>query len=258
MVPILARTAERLLAWEDGSRRAVALHHALLLGRPGLWADNARKPRTVVLLRRGDTGWEAFGTGDPAPAVEWLAGRRAPVALLAPEGWAGAVDAVIPEPAHRGVLPVRFLADTSPRAARPSAAVRRLTPADAPILAATLPGWALRAWESPQECLARGAAMGVPYRDGYASLAWITESDRHIDALGVWTDPRYRRLGLGRAAAAALVGHVLGPRGKDPLWSTTGDNTASLALAASLGFALELDEPLLCFGSGELAMDPGP
>jgi ribosomal protein S18 acetylase RimI-like enzyme len=258
MVPVIAQSAERLLSWEDGSRRAVALHHALLFRRPGVWADSARRPRSVVLLRRGETHWEAYGSGDPEPAVAWLARRRAPVALLAPDGWAEVVEARIAEPIRRSTLPVRFLSEAALRPSSPGVPTRRLTPGDAPALAAALPSWAMRAWDSPEECLARGAVIGVPYRDGFASLAWVTESDRHFDALGVWTDPRYRRLGLGRAAASALIEHVLGPRRKDPLWATTAENAASKALADSLGFTLELDEPLLRFGAGELAADPGP
>lgn len=258
MVPVLAQTAERLLAWEDGSRRAVALHHALLLRRPGLWADSSRKPRSVVLLRRGEQSWEAYGSGDPEPAIAWLARRRAPVALLAPDGWAEVLEAIAPGPVQRATLPVRFLAEAAPRRSDPAIAVRRLALAEGPLLAAALPPWALRAWDSPAECLTRGAAVGVPYRDGYAALAWVAESDRHLDVLGVWTDPRYRQLGLGRAAAAGLVDLVLGPRRKDPLWATTAENAASLTLAASLGFTLELDEPLLRFGAGPLDQDPGP
>jgi hypothetical protein len=258
MVPVLAQTAERLLAWEDGSRRAVALHHALMFRRPGLWADNPRRPRSVVLLRRGAAHWEAYASGDPEPAAAWLARRRAPVALLAPEGWAEVVEAIAPGPIRRAALPVRFLSEGAARPAAAHIPTRAVAPAAATAFAASLPPWALRAWDSPEECLARGAAVGVPYRDGFAALAWITESDRHFDALGVWTDPRYRRLGLGRAAAAALIDQVLGPRRKDPLWATTAENAASKALADSLGFTLELDEPLLCFGSGTLDQDPGP
>jgi GNAT superfamily N-acetyltransferase len=258
MVPVIAQTAERLLAWEDGSRRAVALHHALLFRRPGLWADNSRRPRSVVLLRRGETHWEAFASGDPEPAVAWLARRRAPVALLAPEGWAEALQGRVPGPIRRATLPVRFLAEAAAPPPAAAVATRRLTPADASAFAAALPAWALRAWDSPQECLAHGAAVGVPYRDGYAALAWVAEADRHFDAVGVWTDPRYRRLGLGRAAAGALIACILGPRRKDPLWATTAENTASKALADSLGFTLQLDEPLFVFGRGKLAADPGP
>ena len=63
--------------------------------------------------------------------------------------------------------------------------------------------------------------------------------------MSVFTVPRYRRLGLARAAAAALVGHIASRRHKVPLWSTTPDNDASLALARSLGFTSQVTEALV-------------
>jgi GNAT superfamily N-acetyltransferase len=265
MVPLTPQAAESVLSWEDGSRRAVALHHALLLQRSGLWGDHPLRPRSVVLLRRGRACWEAYGAGQPEPASAWLARLRAAVALLAPEGWAEAIQARVSCPVQRATLPVRFLPGAAVRRAGAGAGtpgrsveVRPVSRAEAPAFAASLPAWALRAWESPDECLARGAAFGVPYRGGYAAVAWITEQDRLLDLVGVYTAPRYRRLGLGRAVAAALVSHVLGPRRKDPLWATTEENAGSQALARSLGFTLDLDEPLLRWGDGSLEDDPDP
>jgi RimJ/RimL family protein N-acetyltransferase len=266
MVPLAPEAAEPVLSWEDGSRRAVALHHALHFRRPGLWGDHPRRPRSVVLLRRGQTCWEAFGAGQPEPAASWLSDLRAPVALLAPDGWEPEVQARVREPIDRTSLTVRFLQEAAlrPRSSSPSRSpgrmvqVRPLSRADAGPFAESAPAWAWRAWDSPEQCLDQGAAFGVPYLDSFAALAWITEQDRHLDLVGVYTVPRYRGLGLGRAVAAALVAHILGPRRKDPLWATTEDNEASKALAGSLGFTLDLDEPILRWGDGPLADDPGP
>ena len=59
------------------------------------------------------------------------------------------------------------------------------------------------------------------------------------------TPPRYRRLGLGLAAASALVEHVVSHRGRAPLWSTRPGNEPSLTLARTLGFSPAASEPVL-------------
>jgi RimJ/RimL family protein N-acetyltransferase len=258
MVPLNAEAASHVVSWDDGSRRAVALHHALLQRRPGLWADHPRRPTSVVLLRRGEGQWEAFGTGAPEPAARWLAARRAPVALLAPDEWDGPVRSLAGAE-RRGPIQVRYrtsdeLFDLAPL----PVATRRLGVADVATFAAMAPPWALRGWGHPRDCVLKGAAFGVPHAGGFAAIAWIGELDQFLDAIGVYTVPRFRRLGLGRAAATALVRHIVTERKKCPLWATTGDNVASQALADAMGFALSLEEPVLRFGSGPLERDPGP
>lgn len=258
MVPLNARAASHVLSWDDGTRRALALHHALLRQRPGLWGDHARRPSSVVLLRRGEGQWEAYGTGAPEPAARWLADRRAPVALLAPDGWDDSIRAIAGA-VRQGPIQVRYRTAEHPLPAPPSRiAVRRLGLADVSAFATASPSWALRAWGSARECVREGAAFGVPYQGGFAAMAWIGEVDQFLDAIGVYTVPRYRRLGLGHAAALWLVRHIVIDRRKCPLWSTTGDNAASQALAEALGFSLLMEEPVLRFGSGRLEGDPGP
>jgi RimJ/RimL family protein N-acetyltransferase len=94
--------------------------------------------------------------------------------------------------------------------------------------------------------LANGAAFGVPTRDGkLASVAWIFEEGRERDKIGVATDPRYQRLGLGRAAASALVDHITNVRHRIPLWTAAAQNLASQNLAKSLGFSVQVTETVL-------------
>ncbi len=258
MVPLNARAASHVLSWDDGSRRALALHHALLHQRPGLWADHARHPTSVVLLRRGEGQWEAYGTGAPKPAAGWLATRRAPVALLAPEDWDGPVRALAGA-VRQGPIQVRYRTAEEPFPKEPPPiASRRLGAADVAVFAAIAPPWALRAWASPRDCILNGAVFGVPHQEGFAAIAWIGELDQFLDAIGIYTVPRFRRLGLGRTAAMALVRHIVLDRQKCPLWATTEDNFASQGLADALGFSLLMEEPVLRFGSGRLESDPGP
>ncbi len=261
----------------------LALHHALAYQRPGLWGDHARLPRSVVLVREGDDQLEAFGAGEPEPSAGWLAGLGRPVSLAAPAAWRdaltarmGAIDqtamqtwtidpfelamtAILDEPlSSSGVGPAAAAgamasssssasASTSPTASTSAVAgvaIRRLGAGDASAFAAIAPGWALRGWGSYAALIAFGAGFGVPFGSGFASLAWIYDQSAGYDAIGVFTIPRYRRLGLGKAAAGALVRHIARRRGKIPLWSTPPDNDSSISLARALGFSTQANEPL--------------
>jgi GNAT superfamily N-acetyltransferase len=251
MVPLVPEAAETVESGGESTRRSVALHHALTWRRPGLWGDHPSRPNSVVLLRPGDGQWEAFGAGDPEPAVAWLAARGGTVALLAPASWELAVRGVI-GPVERVCIEVRTyrppdrrLALAPPGPARPAIGTHRLTSADAAAFEATAPGWALRGWGSFLDLVAHGAGFGVPGGAGFAALAWILEQGRHLDAIGVVVAPRFRRLGLGRAVAAALVAHIIGQRQRRPLWASAPENAASRALGRSLGFTHIAGETLL-------------
>jgi GNAT superfamily N-acetyltransferase len=120
-----------------------------------------------------------------------------------------------------------------------------LTAADAAPFAASAPPWALRGWGSFSSLVAFGAAFGVPHGLGFASLAWVFDQSAGFDSIAVFTVPRYRRLGLGRASASALISHIARRRGKVPLWSTPPDNVGSIALAHALGFTDQVTESLI-------------
>lgn len=249
MVPLEGEAADRVLAWEADAPRSISLRHALIHRREGLWGDHPRSPRSVLLVREADApeGCHAFGAGAAEPAVGWLARRGRPFSLLAPEGWEGALRRRSPS-VLRGIVETWARsggAREAPRAATGIAA-RRLTRSDGPAFAATSPAWALLGWGEFARLIEHGAAVGVPDRDGrLAAVAWIFESDDGRDSLAVATDARYRRLGLGRAAAAALLAHVEDGRRKAPLWTVDAANVPSRALARSLGFAVRARETVL-------------
>jgi len=92
----------------------------------------------------------------------------------------------------------------------------------------------LRRGSFPQ-LIEHGAAFGVPYGDGFASLAWTFDESARFDSIGIFTVPKFRRLGLARASATALMGHIVYRRKKSPLWSTTAENPASQKLAFRSG-----------------------
>src|SRR5262245_40536939 len=89
MVPLRPEAHEHVLArlGVDESPGLLALRHAILFRRPGLWGDDGRRPHSVVLLRPGGSAREAFAAGRPEPAASWLAGREGRIALVAPDDW---------------------------------------------------------------------------------------------------------------------------------------------------------------------------
>jgi len=212
----------------------LALKHALAFRSPGLWGDAPTAPRSVLLVREGDGRLEAFGAGEPEPSVGWLVGQLRRFSLVAPGAWLdavrdrlGAVDEDAVETWSGGPGP------SNP----PSVVARRLTSHDLAGFLAASPPWGLRGWRSYPAMIAHAAAFGVTHGPGFAALAWVFDRADPYDAVSVYTVPRYRRLGLGRAAASALTAHIVHGCGRVPLWSTRTDNAPSRALARSLGFS---------------------
>jgi len=252
MVPLAPLAARHVRSWLGTEERPglLALRHALAYRRPGLWGDHPEAPESVVLVREGDDRLEAFGAGAPEPAVGWLAGQGRAFTLLAPGAWLGPVRTRVggvgcgvvetwslePDPAE---------ATEGAEAAAPRVATRRLTAADSAGFVAAAPAWGLRGWRTYPAMIGYGAAFGVPLGAGFASLAWVFDQAGAYAAIGVYTVPRFRRLGLGRAAASALVSHLESRRGKTPLWSVSPGNDASRGLARALGFTAAGKETLV-------------
>ena len=282
MVPLDAAAARYVRTWlgPPPGPGLLALRHALVYRRPGLWGDHPSAPQSVMLVREGDGRLEVFGAGTAEPAVGWLAGQVRPFTLLSPddwheavrdrlgvaevesdgvETWSGGLIAPIgriesPAPPTSRPDPKRqstFFTTTDARALTPTqknkadVTTRRLTPADFAPFTAAAPSWGLRGWRSFPALIEYGAAFGVPHGSGFASIAWVFDQVDGYDSVGVFTTPRYRRLGLGRASASALIEHIVLKRGKIPIWSTTPSNAPSRALARMLGFSVTGTETLL-------------
>jgi GNAT superfamily N-acetyltransferase len=246
MVPLDPAGARYARSWLGPPRGPglLALRHAVEFPRPELRGDHATKPHSLLLTRDGDGPLEAFGAGDPEPAIRSLQTLGQAFTLHAPERWQAAVRARLgPVEEHR----VETWTARNLAAPAPSVNVRQLSHDDGPAFVETVPSWALRGWVTFSALIAHGAGFVVttPDRDDFAAVAWVFDQAGAFDSLGVFTMPQFRRLGLGRAVASALVVQIVRDRGKVPLWSTAPGNEPSRALARALGFSLASDEPLL-------------
>ena len=248
MIPLGIEATDAVLNWGDGLHRTVALHHAAIHGRPGLWGDDRVRPSSVVWLRDGGDQWDAFGAGFAGPALAWLernaTGR--PVVLAAPPSWDEIVQARFSQSRRVQTRSIQIWLRPEPEPRRETVAgVRRLDLDDAEAFLAVAPPWALRAWGDFANLLDHGAAFGAPGRSGLGAVAWVVESDHHLDKLGVATDLRFHRLGLGHAVGSALLDEVEFERNRHPLWVVNPANLASIGLARSLGFSTRISETLL-------------
>jgi RimJ/RimL family protein N-acetyltransferase len=249
MVPLDAVAAEHVRAWlgEPQSPGLLDLYQALADHRQGLWGDDPRTPRSVVLVREGTHQLEAFGAGAVEPAAGWLCrheGRT--VALLAPREWWDAIELRV-ERVERVEVVTLAVEASDFRPASSAVVTRRLTAKDsAAFLASEIaPEWALSGWRTFRDLAERGAGYVVPFGVGCAAVSWIYSQAGPYEAIGVATAARYRRLGLGKAVASALVAEILEDRGKIPIWTSTPENAASLATAEALGFSAVASETCL-------------
>ena len=293
MVPLDAAAARYVRSWlgPPPGPGLLALRHALVYRRPGLWGDHTSAPQSVLLVREGDGRLEVFGAGSPEPAVAWLAGQVRPFTLLSPDDWhevvrdrlggaeidpegvetwsGGVIGPALrietttkPAPSTDSERQATFFTHVGPKSAsvpkvnKPGVETRRITAADFAAFTAGAPSWALRGWRAFPTLVEYGAAFGVPHGSGFASIAWIFDQVDGYDCVGVFTTPRFRRLGLGRAAASAMIEHIVLRRGKIPLWSTTPQNTASRALARMLGFSVSNTEALLHWPPTKVRTEP--
>lgn len=224
----------------------LVLEQVLASGHGRCLADRWPQPRAVLvesagnIALRGDPGVLADAdvdaiTGLVEAPVEWLPRLRRSDPDLAE--WPRVVAALPADATAR--------ASTPHKAHRARTAVRRLTPADAAALAA-LPAdiaWIHESWGGAEPALAAGVTYGAVLDGRLASVALAFFQGRAYEDIGVVTVRGYRRAGLSAACAAAVVTDIRA-RGRVPTWTTSPDNTGSLAVAGQLGFVHERDDVL--------------
>jgi RimJ/RimL family protein N-acetyltransferase len=213
--------------------------HLLRTGLGGCRVDRWPDPRAVLAelaenyALRGDP--DALTPGD-------LAGVHGLVE--APPEWLPSLRRSAPK---KTLLWPRVIAALPPDAATPPPhpRVRRLGPADAGLVAA-LPAdiaWIHESWGGAGRMLAEGIAHGALVDGELVSVAAAFFQGETYEDIGVVTADGHRRQGLSAACAAAVVADIRG-RGRIPSWSTSPDNTGSLAVAARLGFVADREDVL--------------
>ncbi|HET7518287.1 MAG TPA: GNAT family N-acetyltransferase [Actinomycetes bacterium] len=217
--------------------------HVLATGHGGCLADRWPEPRALLV----ETGGNWTLAGDPA-ALDPAAVRGRVT---------GFVDApVVFEPLLRATArelhewPRVILTldgpDGPPPGHRRHFQVRRLGPGDGGPLAelGDETGWIASTWGGPGGLAASGVGWGAFEGRRLAAVACPFFVGNGYEDLGVATEPEFRGLGLSTACAATVCQDVR-RRGRVPSWTTSPDNTASLRVAAKLGFRLQRHDRLL-------------
>lgn len=232
-----------LAGWFAPERPGPLIHQQVLhTGRGRCRVDRWPDPRVVLAETAGNYALRGDPDRlDPAELADVTGFVEAP-----PE-WAPALRAADPGLAVWD----RLIAVLPAGAALPepvgggSDEVRRLGPADSGLLRGYDPEgtWIWETWGGAHELAAAGVAHGAVVEGRLVSVAVpFYVGARHAD-LGVVTDPGHRSRGLSTRCAAAVAADVRAG-GRIPTWTTSPDNTASLAVAARLGFVRHREDVL--------------
>lgn len=119
----------------------------------------------------------------------------------------------------------------------PDPRVRRLTPADLPLLEAATEPLQMSDWRfgSAAALLAEGLVAGAVVDGEVVAVGYTAARDERYADVGIVTREDWRNRGLS-TAAAALVCADIQAAGQIPVWGTSWDNIASQKVAAKLGF----------------------
>ncbi len=90
-------------------------------------------------------------------------------------------------------------------------------------------------WSDMQEFLSKGKGYCAVHNEEVASWAFSAAvSSQEID-IGIETNPKYQKRGLGMIVAQQMMKYAI-EQGKKPVWACHYQNTASAKLAEKLGF----------------------
>jgi GNAT superfamily N-acetyltransferase len=222
--------------------------HVLGTGNGTCLADRWPRPRALLV----ETGGNWTLAGDPAALAPAAVRGRVAGFVEAPAAFEPLLRAAVRELHEwpRVVFTLEAGAAGPPPGQRgrrrPGLQVRRLGPGDAGALAALgeETSWIASTWGGPRGLAASGTGWGAFDGRRLAAVACPFFVGAGYEDLGVATEPQFRGLGLSGACAAAVCQDVR-RRGRVPSWTTSPDNTASLRVAAKLGFRLQRHDRLL-------------
>jgi len=245
MLLLLPDQAASLRPWflPDQPGPLVGLH-ILNTGHGACFVDRWPDPRAVLVTSGGN--YTLIGDPDvlPPSAVQGLIA-----------GFVDSTDAWIPMltvtfPNMQVWERIMFVLPTQHRVFRShNAIVRRLDPVDTYQIWGLSPdvAWIAKTWGGPAGLAASGMAWGAFVDDRLVAVACTFFVGDHYEELGVVTEPAFREMGLSVACAGALCEDIQG-RGRQPSWTTSPDNHASVRVAEKLGFAFHHHDRLYAIG----------
>ena len=95
-----------------------------------------------------------------------------------------------------------------------------------------VPAWS---WDAPEQFLANGIGYCVMHGETVAAAAFTAAVSSDFADIGVETAADFRRMGLAKAAAAAVMREITA-QGKTPVWAHHLANTGSMRTAEAIGF----------------------
>ena len=236
-----ARVASHALR---AGRRTAAASPVVRSGAAGTVDLRARRPYGPRPVPRGPLAASGGGAGRAARATtrcavtlrSWRAATSTtwPGSSTLPPEWLPALRTLDPATGVWDRL-VAVLPDDAV-VPPPGDHVRLLTPADAPALDAlgAEDAWIHETWGGVAGLLAAGVAYAGTVDGEPVSIAVPFYVGGEYEDIGVVTVQAHRRRGLSTASAAAVVRDIRA-RGHVPTWTTSPDNTGSLAVAAPAG-----------------------
>jgi GNAT superfamily N-acetyltransferase len=220
--------------------------HVLATGNGTCLADRWPDPRALVV----QTGGNYTLAGDPGALDPGDLRDRVAGFVEAPAPFVPLLRAAFGEVAEwqRVILTLEGPAGPVP-APRAGHLVRRLGAGDGGSLAALSEetAWIANTWGGPAGLAASGMGWGAFAGLRLVAVACPFFVGAAYEDLGVATEPAFRGLGLSTACAGE-VGRDVRRRGRIPTWTTSPDNTASLRVAAKLGYGVRRRDRLHVVG----------
>jgi RimJ/RimL family protein N-acetyltransferase len=243
-VPLTRAQLATLRGWFLPERPGpLVAQHVIGTGNGSCLADRWPDPRALVV----ETGGNYTLAGDPAALDPARLRGRVAGFVEAPAAFEPLLRAATRRLHEwpRVVLALQGPGRPPPRH-RSDHRLRRLGPGDAGSLArlGEETNWIANTWGGPGGLAASGTAWGAFDGPRLVAVACPFFVGAVHEDLGVATEPDARGLGLSTACAGAVCRDVR-RRGRVPSWTTSPGNTASLRVAAKLGFTLQRRDRLL-------------
>jgi RimJ/RimL family protein N-acetyltransferase len=217
--------------------------HVLQTGHGNCLVDRWPEPRVAVV----ETGGNLALVGDPGVLTPGDLRQHLIGFVAAPAVFEPLLRATAPTLAVWPRVILELPGNPWP-VAPVDAVIRPLSPDDAALLAGLSEGaWIAATWGGPAGLAASGYAWGAFRQGRLAAVACSFFVGAYYEDIGVVTQPTDRGRGLSAACAGALCADIQGRR-RQPSWSTSPDNTASLRVAEKLGFVLQRHDQLLVVG----------